>query len=1203
LITGEYQVKRFRLALITLLIASSFITAQKSMEERHFEYGKKLFDEQFYSLAALQFQNYLEQFPSGPHTADALFMMGKAWFLGKDFENAQKAWLQFVIQFPSHDRCAEGHYGIAESYEKMGNLESAITGFERIITYFPGHEKALHGLYRAAQLAVRIHDYKLGESIINRLLIEKLPLELRSQSQFLLAALYTEQNRFEKAMDVLKPFTDSGIRPEDRDQARFELAWNHQMMGHFEACQPLYRQVIQSASDDSLKQAARFELATTLFSLNQLTQASTLVQAILGSAIRIPAAPVYKLNGAILMAEHRPEEAISSLEKAVVNMFPESPDLNWSLLQAYRAAGRYRSLVERTSEWLEKRLIPESVKKRLLLIRADAFLAQGQDQESMKCYRDYIDLFPQDSLVPLIKMKQADNYFHQGIAPVGRSVLREIWERVPGSETGLTALERYAESLESEGDWQGARQIRQIESEQYPAGPLYQSGPMGTSEKVTINYTEMRRMHSLLSRTIQQPDSPGYAFEYGRYLVEDMLLYEEAIPYLHNAFASDAYPSSAYFLGLAYFQISKRHSQQAFRDSALAYLMRLEPLPVDDKIKTDALILLYMVSDEDELVRIGKLKHALGEISSSEQQDRLRKIITAYYFRADSLALAEQIVSDWLSVSPDGGMDARFYAAQLYLKGNRVQKADSMLAGIQDAPPFYHSRILFERAKIAYQQNESSAALKYFQEVRNRYPYLSCADTSQFFIAQLYLIKHQYKEAAEQFLRIIERDSLNRCAYETGLISHPPQREVGALIGLAKAFEGLENYEKARQLYNRAHSIAFFENEDFAIQMARISEKQGFIVRAIDYLEQAMKDPTDSLFLWVGRLYEKSGQHDKAYELYQNALKKTKDADLQMVFNQKIIITLLRQDRIPEAEARINVFEQSFKKTNAFESNMAEIWLETGKAQYRLKNFSLAEECFKRVRDKFRKTSFRAQAQLEIGRTYIITNKTEEALDILTKMADEYRGDRIYYTVYLNLGDLYFRQQQLDHALAAFKTVLDDESSQDNRQLATRYLIRIYEAMGLYEAALAITKSYIQQFPEADDILLKRVQIGNYYMRLNDYYRAIDQFQQVQLEADPELEAEIQYWIGKSYAEMGQSERAILEYLRVKYISKPTKLPWASTAMYEAAMLYFKMNKSWEARTIFEKIVRYEGATSDLGRVAKQRIDEIDGKLAGKADN
>ena len=215
-----------------------------------------------------------------------------------------------------------------------------------------------------------------------------------------------------------------------------------------------------------------------------------------------------------------------------------------------------------------------------------------------------------------------------------------------------------------------------------------------------------------------------------------------------------------------------------------------------------------------------------------------------------------------------------------------------------------------------------------------------------------------------------------------------------------------------------------------------------------------------------------------------------------------------------------------------------------------------------------------------------------------TRMTEEYSNDRIYYAVYLNLGDLYFRQQQLDHALTAFKTVLNGDSGPENRQLASRYLIRIYEAMGLYEAALALTSSYIRQFPEAEDNLVKRVQIGNYYMRLHDYYRAIDQFHQVQLEADPEIEAEIQYWIGKCYDEMGQFEKAILEYLKVKYISKPTKLPWASTAMYEAAMIYLKMNKSLEAKTIFEKIVRYEGATSDLGRVAKQRLDEIDGKLA-----
>ena len=1190
--------KTLRLTIVTLLILSGFIHAQMSIEEGSFEYGKKLFGEKFFPLAALQFQGYLEQFPSGPHTADALFLMGKSWFLGNDFENARKAWLRFVVQFPNHDQCAEAHYGIAESYEKSGDFQTAITGFERIITYFPGHEAAQRGLYRAARLAAATGDFKHAESLIKKLSIENLSLELRSKSQFLLAALNTEQNRFEEAIEILMPFTKSGIKPQDHDRANFQLALIHQIMGHYEACQSVYRQVIESAADDSLQQAARFQLAEVLFRLNQRKQALELLQAILITSIKIPAASVYGLEGEILMAGNRPEDAIPPLEKAVESATAESADLNWILLRAYRAAGDARSVIEKTAVFLEKTPMRETVKKRLLLMRADAFLSLHEEQKALRIYRDYLDSFPADSLAPVIMMKQAEIYFHRGIDPAGRSLLQDIWEKYPKSETGLAAVRMYAESLESVGDWQGAVQIRQIESDQYPACAENSIIPDSIG-KHKMDYTKMRQLHTLLSRTVRQPENPDYAFEYGRFLVEDMLLYRESIPYLRFALTSDSVPLSAYFLGVAYYQLSKQQSQPAFKDSALVFLKRLCETLVNDELKTDALILIHKISSEEEPDKIRQLKLALNEISSPEPQNRLRKIIAEYYIKSDSLILAEQIVNGWLRSSPEEEIGARYYSALIHLKLNRMRKADSLFAQIQNASPYYHSRILFARAKIAYQRNESSAALKAFEEVQNRYPYLSLADTSIFFIAQLHLTEHKYKEAAERFLQLIEKDSLNRCAYETGLINLPAKTEVRVLVGMAKACEGLENYGKARVFYNRAYSIAFYEDRrDFAIQMARISEKQGYTERAIDYLQKAMTEPTDSLFLWIGRLYEKSGQYEKAYSLYQDALKKTENPELQMVFNQKIILTLLRQDRIPEAEARTNVFEKSFKKTNAYESKLAEIWLETGKSQFRQKNFILAEDFFKRVRDKFRKTPYRAQAQLEIGRTYVITNKTEEALDILSGMAEEYRNDRIYYAVYLNLGDLYFRQQQLDHAMTAFKTVLNGDSDPENRQLASRYLIRIYEAMGLYEAALALTNFYIRQFPEAEDNLLKKVQVGNYYMRLHDYYHAIDQFHQVQIEADPEVEAEIQYWIGKCYDEMGQFERAILEYLKVKYISKPTKLPWASTAMYEAAMIYLKMNKSLEAKTIFEKIVRYEGATSDLGRVAKQRIDEINGKLA-----
>jgi len=55
-----------------------------------------------------------------------------------------------------------------------------------------------------------------------------------------------------------------------------------------------------------------------------------------------------------------------------------------------------------------------------------------------------------------------------------------------------------------------------------------------------------------------------------------------------------------------------------------------------------------------------------------------------------------------------------------------------------------------------------------------------------------------------------------------------------------------------------------------------------------------------------------------------------------------------------------------------------------------------------------------------------------------------------------------------------------------------------------------------------------------YNFNLKDFILAANHLQSIMPEADFETEAEIQYWIGKSYYEMGHFEKAIYEFLKVK---------------------------------------------------------------------
>ena len=160
--------------------------------------------------------------------------------------------------------------------------------------------------------------------------------------------------------------------------------------------------------------------------------------------------------------------------------------------------------------------------------------------------------------------------------------------------------------------------------------------------------------------------------------------------------------------------------------------------------------------------------------------------------------------------------------------------------------------------------------------------------------------------------------------------------------------------------------------------------------------------------------------------------------------------------------------------------------------------------------------------------------------------------------------------------------------------MTMRLLIRIYDSIRMYDAALYVLKDYIEQFPEAEDHLQKRVQVGLLYAKMNDYLRAVDELRSVKLTADPETETEIQYWIGDCFFNMGRYREAIFEFLKVEYLSKPTKLPWNTTALYKAAQAYMKIGEPEKAKTLYERVVEKEGAASDMGRIARERIREIE---------
>ena len=373
--------------------------------------------------------------------------------------------------------------------------------------------------------------------------------------------------------------------------------------------------------------------------------------------------------------------------------------------------------------------------------------------------------------------------------------------------------------------------------------------------------------------------------------------------------------------------------------------------------------------------------------------------------------------------------------------------------------------------------------------------------------------------------------------------------------------------------------------------LSQIAEDEDKISRAEDYLTQILQEAnSDSVAEAVGDLRFRLGRYDEAIEPFDQALSLTESEIKRMPLYAKIIISLLRQGKIPQAEVRMDIFSQSYKESSSYRAYMAEFFLEKGIAYIEEKEFDSAERALREVLQEYRDTVYAPHAEFEMGRLYLIINNIEDALKILTAMPEQYPHDPILAKVYLNLGVHYYQSKQFENALHAFKLAMENQDMPEIVPIAMKYLIQLYDSMRMFDSALYLTREYIHRFPRAEDILQKRIQIGHLYMKLNEYDRAIEVFRDVKRDCDSESEAEVQYLIGSCYNNMGLFQQAIFEFMK----TKPSKLPWETTAIYNAGQAYMKLQQPDQARKLFQKVIQKEGSTSDWGRFARQKIQDID---------
>ena len=196
---------------------------------------------------------------------------------------------------------------------------------------------------------------------------------------------------------------------------------------------------------------------------------------------------------------------------------------------------------------------------------------------------------------------------------------------------------------------------------------------------------------------------------------------------------------------------------------------------------------------------------------------------------------------------------------------------------------------------------------------------------------------------------------------------------------------------------------------------------------------------------------------------------------------------------------------------------------------------------------------------------------------------------------HLALGNLYYDIEKYPESIQHYRVIVDDQKADPSLlQFAISNLIETYEVAGVNDAALALTRRYLEKYPNADDSFDKKIKIGILYDRLGYYDQAVLHLQGLLEQAGSDMEGEIRYYIAEANFNKGDYQQAILDFLKVPYlVTKKGKVDWTANSLYMSGQSYEKMGRYDQALTMYQQIVERSGIDETFKAAARKEMDRV----------
>ncbi len=1208
--------KKNFLLLVIIFVAFQFVGAQ-NRESDDFSYPLKLYEQEFYDLAAQQFVKFYNTYPQSEKADDARYYAGLSLYKINEFAKARAEFQALALEFPKSPFAAEAWFYVANCSEKLADYSDAVKAYESLRVLYPGDSRASVATFRAAVL----HQEKLKDLSKASQLLSLLIERYSDSKEYFPALVKKAAVSFELGqMNEARSFLRKAFEVQAKEDSILAEAYLIQgkinnLLGLIDKARQDFQKTIQLHPKSLVAAQATIHLTNILIQTQQYKAAIDLLEKqmavisnpTLKNQLQYLLGDVYYLSGDF----NKAQAAYQSVET-------ENDSLRF-IIQLKRALSyRKQNFISEAAELLK-------------------ITVQNSKMEKSTVYQKVVDFYL-DFLEDNRYYQQAASFIYQKLTAektitekagltlrlVKLLAQKNQWIEIANiSQPFILAPEPFPEkddlifyfalAKENLGDFTESAHYFTKLIHEFQASPFVEQAQKHVKFledfKIIKQEVALNHMAELLSVSFQtQPEQKAdLLFELGKLYFYDLKNYKKAEENFQKALTAGSVKTGDlyYYLGKTYL---KQFDYQIFTAKRNNELLQL----AHEQFKK-ALENQESCSHPDESAWLMVQTSVKPDSAKSETEKRFVEALIKKYPNSP-------LKEEWLrTLAIDLAFDSsRIHESVKYFKmlvdqfKNSKQYPQYLLhyarllqeINPQDAQIIYRQIIdgfmftqeaslaMVDLIELNMAQGKYEEAIALFEQFQTYFYYASSLDQLKRRIGEIYLKAGHYQRAIAFYSNNIKTPFLDDFILlrelENKLI-------INNIFYLAEAFRLAGNSQAALRFYKLYLLVepqgTYADQAHF--NAGEILQANGKYFLARENFK-AVSDKDLSLFtnavVEAGNIYFLEGDYANAADYYRQVLSKVTDVKVKATVEQKYILSLIRKGDITQADKLIAAYKKKYKDQ---QNAQAQFYIELGNYHRLQKNFNKAKNYFELVKKKYKKSEYVDDADYFIALILITQNKHKDALKTLTDFPEKYPNSDQLPGVYNTLGTIYFRSEKYDNAIAMFKKAMDFCQACALESNIMSNLIKVYSLTGFWDAAQAMARSYLEKFPEADDRLDKKIIIARAYINLNQFQNAVDYLKSIKAEADAEREPEIQFYIGEALLRAGQYEEAIAEFVKIPLLSKKTKLQWEASALYYSGQCYEKLGRIDDAIRMYKEIIKRPGIDLVLKKDAEKRIKQI----------